>query len=101
MVSPSTSDKPMTYHMMSDSQHVWISIGMIMIPLILSILLALPIPLMHLTHTLQPIPEKWICADISAHLTFDVTVLILGFALPAGIVVVFIFGVIVRYSGLT
>ena len=62
----------------------------------MSALITCPIPLLHLTHPLQPVPEKQICADDSQHLTFDVSVFILGYCLPGMLLFFLIFGLVIR-----
>ena len=59
-------------------------------------LLSLPIPLLHLTHPLQPVPDKRICVDVTQHLTFDVALLILGYGLPVLLVAILLLGLILR-----
>ena len=60
-------------------------------------LITCPVPLLHLTHPLQPVPDKHICADDAAHLTFDVSVFILGYCLPALLLFFLSFGLVIRY----
>ncbi|TRY67474.1 hypothetical protein TCAL_05352 [Tigriopus californicus] len=66
------------------------------LPILMSALLITPIPFLHLTHSLKPVPEKQICADISQHLTFDVSVFILAFCLPFLLILFLGLGLILR-----
>nr|XP_040566724.1 uncharacterized protein LOC121116530 isoform X2 [Lepeophtheirus salmonis] len=66
------------------------------LPLILAGLVACPIPLMHLTHTLEVIPDMFICKDSTSHLTFDISIFILQFCLPFLLVLFLGIGLIVR-----
>ena len=63
---------------------------------VMSALLCLPIPLLHLSHSLTPVPDKSVCADAAPHLTYDASVLILGHALPVLLVFFLCVGLIVR-----
>ena len=74
----------------------WFSLCLPTLPVLMSALIALPIPLMHLSHPLAPVPEKRICVDVSRHLTFDAAVFILGYGLPVLLVFFLVFGLIFR-----
>ena len=79
-----------------NSSCCWFSFCLPTLPIIMSALLTLPIPLLHLTHSLQPVPNKRICVDVTQHLTFDVAVLILGYGLPVLLVSILLLGLILR-----
>ena len=66
------------------------------LPMAMAALLAAPIPLLHLTGFLKPVPEKQICTDTSQHLTFDVSVFILAYCLPVLLIFFLSCGLILR-----
>ncbi len=65
-------------------------------PLLLSGLLCLPVPLLHLTRSLEPVPGKSICADPTEHLTFDACAFILGYCAPVALLFFLGMGLFVR-----
>ena len=74
----------------------WLGFVLPIVPLFLSVLLAGLMPLFHMTHTLQVVPEKEICTDTASHVTFDTSIFILCFCLPFLLTLVLILGLIFR-----
>lgn len=74
----------------------WLACLLPILPIIMSGLVATPIPLLHLTHKLQAIPDKQICMDTKPHLTFDISVFILAFCLPFLLIFFLCLGLFVR-----
>ena len=81
---------------------IWLSILLPILPILSAGLIATPIPLLHLNHKLQALPEKFICSeDTKSHLTFDLSVFILTFCLPLLLIIFLTLGLILRYLNLT
>ena len=66
------------------------------LPLVLSGLVSCPMALFHLSHALQVVPDKRICADDASHVTFDTSVFILAFCLPFLLTTFILLGLILR-----
>ena len=66
------------------------------VPLVLSGMVSCPLPIFHLTHPLQVVPEKRICADTSTHVTFDTSLFILAFCLPFLLTLFVLVGLMLR-----
>ena len=76
---------------------IWLSILLPILPILSAGLIATPIPLLHLNHRLQALPEKFICSeDTKSHLTFDLSVFILTFCLPLLLIIFLTLGLILR-----
>ena len=76
---------------------LWLSFLLPILPMISAGLMATPVPLLHLSHKLQALPDKFICMDTKAHLTFDLSVFILTFCLPLVLIVFLTLGLLLRY----
>ena len=75
---------------------LWLSILLPILPILSAGLVATPIPLLHLSHKLQALPEKFICMDTQTHLTFDLSLFILTLCLPLLLFVFLTIGLILR-----
>ena len=75
---------------------LWLSFLLPVLPMIAAGLIATPVPLLHLSHRLQALPDKFICKDTQSHLTFDLSVFILTFCLPLLLIIFLTFGLILR-----
>ena len=75
---------------------LWLSFLLPLLPLLSAGLISVPIPLLHLNHKLQSLPNKFICMDIKAHLTYDLSVFILTYCLPLVLIVFLTLGLILR-----
>ena len=80
----------------------WVGFCLPSLPLAMSALIAAPIAVLHLGHSLKPVPGKDICGvglggnSASEHLTFDVCVFILAYCIPVILVFFLAFGLIFR-----
>jgi hypothetical protein len=75
---------------------MWMSFLLPILPILSAGLVATPIPLLHLSHKLQALPEKFICMDTKTHLTFDISVFILTFCLPLLLIIFLALGLMIR-----
>ena len=76
---------------------LWLAFLLPILPILSAGLVATPIPLLHLSHKLQALPEKFICMDTQTHLTFDLSLFILTLCLPLLLFVFLTIGLILRY----
>lgn len=76
----------------------WIAPLLLLLPPTLSVLLALPVPLMQKTHPMTAVPRGTVCASLPGDQfdTYQSSVTILGFYLPAAIVVCLLIGLSIR-----
>ena len=79
-------------------ERFWVSPTLILLPLILSVLLCLPVPLMSEVHSLIAIPGGKICGSHSSteFTTYQFAIAIIGFYLPAAIVIFLTIGLSIR-----
>jgi len=76
---------------------LWLSFLLPILPILASGLIATPVPLLHFSHKLQALPEKYICLNTNdGHLTYDLSVFILTFCLPLVLIVFLTLGLILR-----
>merc|ERR1740128_789090 len=76
----------------------WVSPLLLLVPLILSVLLCHPVLLLHIPHQMAAIPGGLLCkaSQQSQSNTYETSVAILGFCLPAAIIVCIIIGLSIR-----
>lgn len=84
----------------------WVTVFLPVLPIIMAGLVITPVPLLHLTHSLHPVPNKSICSSDylvgvtpssrPPHLTYDVSVFILAYCLPTLLVIFLAAGLTVR-----
>jgi len=79
-------------------ERVWVSPLLLLLPLLLSSLICLPVPLMLETHAMVALPGGSLCKipDKMKFSTYQFSVAIIGFYLPAAIVIFLVLGLSIR-----
>jgi len=86
------------YGILPVTERSWVSPLVLLLPPVLAVLLCLPIPLLHETHPMIALPGASLC-NIHESLKFNTyqsSVAILGFLLPAAIVICLMIGLSIR-----
>jgi len=79
-------------------ERCWVPPLLLLIPPLLSVFLSLPVPLLHMTHPMLALPGGLVCTnhEIQQFNTYQSSVAILGFLLPASIVFCLLIGLSIR-----
>jgi len=86
------------YGVVPVKERAWVSPLLLFLPPVLAVLLCLPVPLMQMTHQMIALPGGLVCTspEIEQFSTYETSVAILGFLLPASIVVCLVVGLSIR-----
>jgi len=86
------------YGVVPVKERAWVSPLLLLLPPVLAVLLCLPVPLMQMTHQMIALPGGLVCTspEIEQFSTYETSVAILGFLLPASIVVCLMVGLSIR-----
>jgi len=86
------------YGVVPVKESAWVAPLLLLLPPVLAVLLCLPVPLLHMTHSMIALPGGLVCTshEIQEFTTYETSVGILGFLLPASIVVCLVLGLSIR-----